>query len=33
LEAIDKNGFIKQLGLELAKFPVEPKFAKALLAA
>jgi HrpA-like RNA helicase len=32
LEAIDKDGRIRTLGHELAKFPVEPSFAKGLLA-
>ena len=33
LEAIDKDGRIRSLGDELAKFPIEPSFAKSLIAA
>ena len=33
LDAVDKDGRIRTLGYELAKFPAEPTFAKSLLAA
>ena len=33
LDAIDKDGKIMSLGQELARFPIEPTFAKSLLAA
>ena len=33
IDAIDKNGRLKSLGYELAKFPLEPSYAKCLLAA
>lgn len=32
LEAIDKNGKLRNLGKELCKFPLEPTFGKCLLA-
>lgn len=33
LDAIDKNGRLRALGYELSKFPLEPSYAKCLLAA
>ena len=33
LDALDKEGKITSLGQELARFPIEPTFAKSLLAA
>jgi len=33
LDALDEDGRLRTLGHELAKFPVEPTFGKALLAA
>jgi len=33
LDAIDRDGRIRSLGEELARFPIEPTFAKSLLAA
>lgn len=33
LDAIDKDGKIMSLGKELARFPIEPTFAKSLLSA
>ena len=33
LDALDKEGIITSLGQELARFPIEPTFAKSLLAA
>lgn len=33
MEVIDKDGFILTLGRELIKFPLEPSYGKALLAA
>ena len=33
LDALDKDGRLRKLGEELSKFPVEPTYAKALLAA
>ena len=33
LDAIDKEGKITSLGQELARFPIEPTFAKSLLSA